>query len=75
MNGKSIIRWLAVLVAIPVGGFCGLQVADYLCRFSLGGGNSHGDAVDVLGSDALGILISVLLVPFCVWYFTRQIRN
>ena len=75
MKGKPILRWLAILVAMPVGGVCGMLAADYLCRLSLGGGNAHGDVAAVLGSDVLGALIGALLVPFCVWYFTRQIRS
>ena len=75
VSGKSIMRWLAVAVATPVGGFCGMVVADCLCRFALGGLNAHGDIATVLGAEALGILIGALLVPFCVWYFTRQVRS
>ena len=49
------------MIAIPVGGFCGLLVTDWLWHVS-GGGNSHGEVADVLGSEALGILIGALLI-------------
>jgi hypothetical protein len=65
-----------VVLAIPVGGICGLLVADWFGRFILGySDNSHGDAASVLGNDALGIFIGVLVVPCGVWYFTRQKRS
>lgn len=71
MKGKHILRVLAIWAGIPAGGFCGLQVADYYDRWSLGGGNGHGQAAEVLGDDALGVLLGAILVPFCIWYLTQ----
>jgi hypothetical protein len=75
MNGKSVIRCLAISVTIPIGSYCGVLVADWLCRFLPGGGTSHGDIATVLGAEALGVLVGALLLPFCVWYITRRARN
>ena len=71
MNGKRILRWLAILIAIPLGGFWGLLVTDWLWHIS-GRGNSHGDVANVLGSDVLGVLVGALLIPYCLWHFTRR---
>ncbi|MEJ0089930.1 MAG: hypothetical protein WDM80_09330 [Limisphaerales bacterium] len=78
MNGKAIIRWLAVSVAIPVGGFCGFIAGYYSCLGILSlqsMGNSHDDIYTVLGAGGLGMLIGAFLIPFCIWYFTRQERS
>jgi predicted membrane protein len=75
MNGKSITRWLAISVASPIGGFGGVLVADWLCRLTLGGLNAHGDVAAVLGTEALGVLIGASVLPFFIWYLTRQARS
>jgi hypothetical protein len=72
MKTKSLLLRFAIMVAVPIGGLCGMQVADWLYCFTSGGGNSHGDIAGRLGSDALGIVIGAVLLPYVLWYFTRH---
>ena len=78
MNPKTVLRWLGVVVAIPAGGFCGFIFGYYLCLGFLllqGKGTSHNDMFTVVAAGGLGVPFGALLLPFCVWFFTRQPRR
>ncbi|MFA6544748.1 MAG: hypothetical protein WCS99_10005 [Limisphaerales bacterium] len=78
MNSKTALRWLMIVAAIPAGGVGGYFCGCYLCLGILklqGMGNSHNDMFTVVAAGMLGVAIGSLLLPACVWFFTRQPRR
>jgi hypothetical protein len=78
MKSKTVLRWLMIVAAIPAGGFGGFLCGYYLCLgilMLLGMGNSHNDMFTVVAAGMLGVAVGALLLPVCVWFFTRQPRR
>jgi hypothetical protein len=68
-------RWVAILVAAPVGAVAGLFVGytggGVLLKLQ-GLDHSHGEAWTAAGLAVLGSVVCVTLFPMATWFFTRE---
>src|ERR1700733_9729988 len=66
-------RWVAILVAAPLGAVAGLYAgyAEGTVELKLQGlGHGHDDAWSVAGSAVLGSVFCLILFPMAAWFFT-----
>jgi hypothetical protein len=71
-------RWFMIVAATPAGGFGGFLFGYYLCLGILllqGMENSHNDLFTDFAAGMLGVAVGALLLPLCVWFFTRRPRG
>ena len=71
---KSKVRWLAIVVALPVGaalGYLFVGYGWYVVLHLQGKGHSHNDLVSMAIAGLIGAAVGTFLLPFCIWLFTR----
>ena len=72
MNRKCFLRWLAVVVAVPAGGFAGACGGLKLGFFAgPAEGATDDDVFFLLGAGGLGLIFGMVLLPICVLYLTH----
>ncbi len=74
---KSIFYWLAILIAVPVGGFIGIFFGFSFALVIISSVQGKGDDNStffplVLGFVVIGFLAGAALFPACVRYFTPK---